>query len=131
MSEGYGRVLEAISRVMASLDRLERRIDELAESIDSLALTIYLQCFSDQVGGLEKVARLGVPAGLSFVAWDKRGKVYVARARVVCTYDDAKWLSERALSVTEILEAKEVVPVLICSKYKGPEPPADVKVVLC
>ena len=131
MSEGYGRVLEAISRVMASLDRLERRINELAESIDSIALTIYLQCFSDRVGGLKKVARLGVPAGLSFIAWDKRGKVYAARARVVCTYDDAKWLSERALSITETLEAEEVIPVLVCSRYKGPEPPADVKVILC
>ena len=124
-------MLEAISRVMASLDRLERRINELAESIDSIALTIYLQCFSDRVGGLKKVARLGVPAGLSFIAWDKRGKVYAARARVVCTYDDAKWLSERALSITETLEAEEVIPVLVCSRYKGPEPPADVKVILC
>ncbi len=131
MSEGYGRVLEAISRVMASLDRLERRIEELAESIEALALTIYLQCFSDRIGGLERVTRIGVPAGLSFVAWGSDGKVYLARARVVCSHDDARWLSERAPSVAGALEAEEVVPVLLCSKYKGPEPPADVRVILC
>lgn len=131
MPEGYGRVLEAISRVMASLSRLERRIEELAESIEALALTIYLQCFTDRISGLEKVTRVGVPAGLSFVAWSSDGKVYLALARVVCTYDDARRLSEKAPSISGALEAGEAIPVLLCSKYKGPKPPEGVRVILC
>lgn len=130
-AEGYGRVLEAVSRVMATLDRIERRIGELAEALDALALTVYLQCFSERVGGLKKVSRLGIPSGLSFIAWDGEGRVYAARARVVCTYDDARWLAERIPSLAGVLEAGEVVPVLVCSKYKGPQPPGEVRVILC
>lgn len=129
MSEG--RVLEAVSRVMAALDRLERRVEALSEALDSLAITIYLQCLADHVGGFERVSRLGVPAGLSFIAWGRDGVVYAGRARVVCTYEDAEWILSRAPSVAGLVGATDVVPLLVCSRYKGPEPPQGVRVVLC
>jgi spore germination protein GerM len=125
----FGKVLEMLSRVLAAIDGIRRSIDELDESINSLASTIYASCFLERIGE-GKVIRSGLPSTISFLV-ETKDKLFVVRAKVVSTYEDAVKVKEAIKNLLYIPEGKEIVPTLITSRYKSHDIPSDVNVMIC
>ncbi len=124
-----GKILEMLSRVLGSLDGIRRSIDNLEESLNTLAITIYASCATEKFENA-KIIRSGLPSGVSFLI-ELKDKIYAARTRIVSTYEDAIKIREIVERFFPKVEGKEIIPMLITSKYKSHDVPSDVDILIC
>ncbi|MEB3816638.1 MAG: hypothetical protein LRS46_01670 [Desulfurococcales archaeon] len=126
-----GRILEALSRIMARLDGIERRIEEVNRALQHFASTVYIQCALERLGG--KVLRSGLPSHIDGIIL-RNNKIYIIKSKILSSYNDAEELKRITPHIAALVldeEEKEVIPVLVTSKYVGESAPEGVNIIIC
>ena len=124
-----GRILEGLSRIMAAIDALSRSIERLEESLEALASSVYVDCVVSKIGK-GRIIRSGLPPSISFII-ETEDKLYFVASKIISGYDDAKKLVEIIERLAMHSTDKPVEGVLATSRYKGPDSPEGVRVIIC